>query len=219
MVPADSCRISRVLHYSGAVLTRTPVFGYRPLTFSGGAFQRLLLTFVPVAPTVLQPRVSRLHDRGLGSCGFARHYSRNHCCFLFLRVLRCFSSPGSPRPFGRYRRLTAVGCPIRTSAPRRIFAPPRGFSQLVTSFIASESLGILHVPLSPFLVPLRKGAFLYFLYTGPRLTQAGALFDLLVFLLPAVYLSYTACQLPSCQCALLQVVPGRVELPTSTLSV
>ena len=33
--------------------------------------------------------------RGLGSCAFARHYWRNHCYFLFLRVLRCFSSPRS----------------------------------------------------------------------------------------------------------------------------
>ena len=34
---------------------------------------------------------------GLGFCAFARRYLRNHCCFLFLRLLRCFSSPGSPR--------------------------------------------------------------------------------------------------------------------------
>ena len=33
---------------------------------------------------------------GLGSSDFARHYSRNRSYFLFLRVLRCFSSPGSP---------------------------------------------------------------------------------------------------------------------------
>ena len=32
---------------------------------------------------------------GLGSSAFARRYLRNHCCFLFLRLLRCFSSPGS----------------------------------------------------------------------------------------------------------------------------
>ena len=38
----------------------------------------------------------RRNDAGLGSCAFARHYLRNHCCFLLLRVLRCFSSPGSP---------------------------------------------------------------------------------------------------------------------------
>ena len=35
------------------------------------------------------------HD-GLGSSAFARRYLRNRCFFLFLRVLRCFSSPGSP---------------------------------------------------------------------------------------------------------------------------
>ena len=34
---------------------------------------------------------------GLGCCAFARHYLRNHFCFLFLRLLRCFSSPGSLR--------------------------------------------------------------------------------------------------------------------------
>ena len=34
------------------------------------------------------------HD-GLGSSGFARRYFRNRCFFLFLRLLRCFSSPGS----------------------------------------------------------------------------------------------------------------------------
>ena len=38
----------------------------------------------------------RRHTRGLGCSPFARHYWGNHCCFLFLRVLRCFSSPGSP---------------------------------------------------------------------------------------------------------------------------
>ena len=33
--------------------------------------------------------------RGLGSFPFARRYLGNHFCFLFLRLLRCFSSPGS----------------------------------------------------------------------------------------------------------------------------
>ena len=33
---------------------------------------------------------------GLGFSGSARRYSRNRCFFLFLRLLRCFSSPGSP---------------------------------------------------------------------------------------------------------------------------
>ena len=30
----------------------------------------------------------------LGSSQFARHYFGNHCYFLFLQVLRCFSSLG-----------------------------------------------------------------------------------------------------------------------------
>ena len=33
---------------------------------------------------------------GLGWSHFARRYSGNRVFFLFLRVLRCFSSPGSP---------------------------------------------------------------------------------------------------------------------------
>ena len=46
---------------------------------------------------VLQPQ-QRRNVTGLGSSAFARHYLRNHNCFLFLRVLRCFSSPRSPHP-------------------------------------------------------------------------------------------------------------------------
>ena len=33
---------------------------------------------------------------GLGSSAFARRYLRTHFCFLFLSLLRCFSSGGSP---------------------------------------------------------------------------------------------------------------------------
>ena len=42
---------------------------------------------------VLQPR-SRRNGYGLGCADFARHYSRYHFCFLFLLLLRCFSSEG-----------------------------------------------------------------------------------------------------------------------------
>ena len=40
---------------------------------------------------VLQPHTCR-NMGGLGSSPFARHYWGNHCYFLFLQVLRCFSS-------------------------------------------------------------------------------------------------------------------------------
>ena len=42
---------------------------------------------------VLQPHLCR-NINGLGYFHFARHYFGNHYCFLFLWLLRCFSSPG-----------------------------------------------------------------------------------------------------------------------------
>jgi hypothetical protein len=39
------------------------------------------------------------------------------------------------------------GCPIRKSSDQILFANPRSLSQLITSFFASESLGIPHTPL------------------------------------------------------------------------
>lgn len=46
-----------------------------------------------------------------------------------------------------YYTFSIVGCPIRTPADQFVFANPRSFSQLITSFFASESLGIPHTPL------------------------------------------------------------------------
>ena len=42
------------------------------------------------------------------------------------------------------------GCPIRKSLDQRLFAPTQSLSQLITSFIASESQGIRHAPLLTF---------------------------------------------------------------------
>src|SRR4029453_1419709 len=48
------------------------------------------------------------HD-GLGCSAFARRYWRNHCCFLFLRVLRWFTSPGCLLPtYGFSRRSSGM---------------------------------------------------------------------------------------------------------------
>ena len=62
-----------------------------------------------VAP-VLLPRAAPCDARGLGSSAFARHYLRNHCYFLFLWVLRCFSSPRSPT-LSRVVRSSLTGLP------------------------------------------------------------------------------------------------------------
>ena len=83
---------------------------------------------------------------GLGSAGFARRYSRNRCFFLFLRLLRCFSSPGSLHMtiYSSYgdSALPLPGFPIRISAVLRSLAAPRSFSQLTTSFFGCWCLGI-----------------------------------------------------------------------------
>ena len=48
-----------------------------------------------------RPATPRGMPLGLGSFPFARRYLGNRCFFLFLRVLRCFSSPGLPSmPYG-----------------------------------------------------------------------------------------------------------------------
>ena len=52
---------------------------------------------------VLQPQMVR-KPPGLGCSAFARHYLRNHYCFLFLGLLRCFSSARSP-PVNRFKGL------------------------------------------------------------------------------------------------------------------
>ena len=85
---------------------------------------------------------------GLGSSDFARHYFRNRFYFLFLRVIRWFSSPGSPRMTmdSSYDNTTllVLSFLIRISAGQRSFATLRSFSQLVTSFFGAMYQGILH---------------------------------------------------------------------------
>ena len=155
MVPADSRRIPCAPRYSGAAWHQTLHFAYGAVTLYGHAFLRvpLWIIFCTVGgPTT--PGDAR-DVPGLGSCAFARHYLRNRSYFLFLRVLRCFSSPGSPRDMVAVSGSLPTGFPIRTSAGHRAFAPNRGFSQLVTSFIASESHRHPPCALVRFLYPFR----------------------------------------------------------------
>ena len=145
MVPANSTGISPVPAYSGYPhpIRTSPLRDSHPLR-SAFPYGSGLVRIGPAR--VLLPRTCRdMH--GLGCSASARRYSRNHCCFLFLRVLRCFSSPGSP-PLRDSRKRE--GCPIRTPADQLVCADPRGFSQLAASFVASESLGIPRTPFSAF---------------------------------------------------------------------
>ena len=72
----------------------------RSLLFSGtglspslAGFPKTILLIYESLVAVLTPGCTH---PGLGSFHFARRYFGNRCFFLFLRLLRCFSSPGSP---------------------------------------------------------------------------------------------------------------------------
>jgi hypothetical protein len=91
---------------------------------------------------------------GLASSAFARHYLRNHGCFLFLWVLRCFTSPRSlllPYVFRqRSPDITPVSFEVSLFGDPRIGArlpAPRGLSQVTTSFVGSWCQGIHRLPL------------------------------------------------------------------------
>jgi hypothetical protein len=139
-------------------------FAYRGITLYADAFQRLRLSKRFLTPcrisrsdwTVPQPRTRNAcwlsHVLGLACSLFAHHYSGNRCCFLFLWVLRCFTSP-------RYLRLPYVFRQGRWAiTPNQVspFGNPRvnvwlptnrGLSQAPTSFIGSWCQGIHRVPL------------------------------------------------------------------------
>ena len=66
-------------------------FGYEVFTLYDRTSQTVLLS----CRSYIAVRTPSCTHNGLGSFPFARRYLGNHCCFLFLRVLRCFSSPGS----------------------------------------------------------------------------------------------------------------------------
>ena len=92
MVPACSDKVPRVSPYSG--------YHCADLSFAYGAFTscgRPSQTFRLPSSVTCVVRTPECTHSGLGSSDFARRYFRNHFCFLFLRLLRCFSSPGSLR--------------------------------------------------------------------------------------------------------------------------
>lgn len=57
-------------------------------------------------------------------------------------------------PLTRWLAFNQPGCPIRKSEDQRLFASPPSLSQLITSFIASESQGIHRLPLLTFFFPV-----------------------------------------------------------------
>ncbi len=164
MVLLDSHRVPRVPWYSGFYPGRLFRFNYGAITLCGRPFQVLHLqnSFVtsrglrddlrqnPTTPSMQHTRAIRI--LGLGSSHFARRYFGNRNFFLFLRVLRCFTSPRSlPLDYvfikGIPRHYPGWVTPFGHPRIKACLAAPRGFSQLTTSFIASWRQGIHHLPL------------------------------------------------------------------------
>src|SRR5438093_763270 len=118
MVPADSRRVSRVPRYSGATGKEKCIFMYGAVTLSGRPFQTVPLT--PFSPS-LHEQTSRTPLEARAACSCLWSYdpelslrivrfrlfrfrspllAESLTCFLFLRVLRWFTSPGSlPHPY------------------------------------------------------------------------------------------------------------------------
>ena len=91
MVSACSIKVSRVSMYSGYRLVSFP-FAYGAFTLSGRLSQNLSAR---ITESIMRFETPLCTHNGLASFHFARRYSGNRCFFLFLRLLRCFSSPGS----------------------------------------------------------------------------------------------------------------------------
>ena len=151
MVPPVSDRISLVPPYSGYsyAATRFRILGFHDLwpnfpERSSNKLQSMLLSYNPghaVTPPVWA------NPRSLATtCGITVVFSS--CRYLDVSVpcvrslQLCIHCKVTLRP----------GFPIRKSTGQGLFAPHRGLSQLVTSFFASESLGIPRTLLLNFLV-------------------------------------------------------------------
>ena len=144
MVLTYSVRIPRVPTYSGYSPLGN-LFDYRAFTLSRSTFQSSSpkIAFASGSPL---PRTYYYIRFGLFRFR-SPLLSESLFYFLFLRVIRWFSSPGSPRTTidSSYDNaiLLALSFLIRTSAVIRSFAAHRGFSQLVTSFFGAMYQGIL----------------------------------------------------------------------------
>ena len=122
-------------------------FTYGTFTLSGLTSQTVLLSYCSHV-AVRTPERTR---SGLGSSVFARRYSQNRCFFLFLRLLRCFSSAGSLRmtmyssygtwslsmwvsPFGDLRIIGYVLLPAAYRSLSRPSSAPSARASTLRSF-------------------------------------------------------------------------------------
>ena len=136
--------VSRRTQGPSRFLIRFRLRGFHPLRHN---FPVILTTFLfsfidgPITPT----------DVGLGSFPFARHYSENRSYFLFLQVLRCFSSLSFPSDCARsgYTPFLVYGFPHSDIAGSLSAYDSRRVSPFAASFFALMCPGILQMLLLP----------------------------------------------------------------------
>ena len=151
MVPADSRRIPRAPRYSGYHWA-SDAFEYRTVTVCGAAFQRLLLCIIRAVawsynPTEAGTSVVWALPRSLATTGGIIVY------FLFLEVLRCFSSLGSLSasqsdrsstgrvvPFGNPRIKGHLHLPAAYRSLSRPSSPVRAKASAMRPFLLSRTL-------------------------------------------------------------------------------
>ena len=143
MVLVASRGISRVPRYSGTCPASQQIVVYGAVTLSGRPFQAFRLIQLVFYSPALRP------DRPYNPAVHARRFglfrvrspllAESLTCFLFLEVLRWFTSLRClPQPMDSAEDLPVLpgrGFPIRTSPGQSLFAAYRGLSQLTASFI------------------------------------------------------------------------------------
>ena len=136
MVPDSSIKVSRVSMYSG-FRSVNPSFAYGAFTLSGRLSQNLSAGLFESALRS-EPRDARITVWPLSLSLAATHkidVSFFSSGYLDVSVHRV---PFHTLWIGVWiHEVAHVGFPIQISADRWIFAPPRSFSQLITSFFGS----------------------------------------------------------------------------------
>jgi hypothetical protein len=107
---------------------------------------------------------------GLGWSPFARRYSGSRCCFLFLGVLRCFSSP---------RWLGYPGINARLTAPPGLSRPPTPYSLLAPRHPPHALSSLATPPSSPALANGSRDGSSYLPHRSPGGVTISLAFSLL----------------------------------------
>jgi hypothetical protein len=107
---------------------------------------------LPLRPaTPMRQRQQAITSHRFRLIPFRSPLLRDSRLISFPRGTEMFHFPRLPSPCllnsaGDSQGFPQVGCPIRISPDHGLFAPPRGLSQLTTSFIVFQHQGIHHMP-------------------------------------------------------------------------